>query len=130
MMRRSVLMLSVVVLAVALSLPAMAQGGPGGPPPPGGPGPTAGPGGMMGGMGGGMMSGMMSSPPVIAVAGDYVYVAWMGMLTQYKADDLTVVKSVPMPMPERMRGMGRDRERGGRGADRPEGAAPAAPANP
>jgi hypothetical protein len=82
---------------------------------------------MMGGMMD-RMGGMMSTPPVIAVAGDYVYVAWMGMLTQYKADDLTVVKSVPMPMPERMRGMGRDG--GGRGQNRPEGAPPPPPANP
>jgi len=127
MMRRSVMMLSVVVLAVSLVLPAMAQGGPGGPPPPGAPG--AGPGGGDGGRGGMMdrMGGMMSSPPVIAVAGDYVYVAWMGMLTQYKADDLTVVKSVPIPLPERMRG---GRDGGGRGQNRPEGAAPAPPPPP
>lgn len=116
-MSRSVMFVMMVLVGLTLVLPAMAQGGP--PPgPPGagaGPGGPGGPGGDRGGMmGGGMMGGMAAAPPVIAVAGDFVYVAWMGTLSQYKVSDLTLVKSVPLPMPQgMMRGGRREGARGG-----------------
>ncbi|MEI6500269.1 MAG: hypothetical protein WCP21_04490, partial [Armatimonadota bacterium] len=89
MTSRSLMVACVVLVALVLALPAMAQGGP----PPGAP-----QGGMPGmgmpGMGMGMGGGMTQAPPVVVVTDKYVFVAWMGTLSQYDVNTLALVKSV------------------------------------
>jgi len=118
MTSRSLMVACVVLVALVLALPAMAQGGP----PPGAP-----QGGMPGmgmpGMGMGMGGGMTQAPPVVVVTDKYVFVAWMGTLSQYDVNTLALVKSVQLPMP-----MGRG-GRGGRDGGGP-GGAPGADAPP
>ena len=110
-MRRGLLTVCVVALALALVLPAMAQGGP----PPGAPQggmPGMGQPGMgqpgMGMPGMGMGGGMAQAPPVVVVTDKYVFVAWMGTLSQYDVNTLALVKSVQLPSPMGRGGRGRD----------------------
>ena len=88
MMARSVLLIAVVLLVLAL--PAFAQ------PPAGGQ--AGGQAGGRGDRGGGM--GMMSAPPVMTMAEGNLYVIFMGQLSMFNAKTLELVKTVPLPMPQ------------------------------
>jgi hypothetical protein len=74
-------------------------------------------------MGGGGMGGILASPPTVVVSGDYVYVVWLGQLSQYKVADLSLVKTIQLPMPQ-----GGMMGRGGRQHGGADGAPPPPPA--
>lgn len=136
MTSRSLMVACVVLLGLVLALPVMAQGGP----PPGAPqggmlgmGQPGQPGmgmpGMQAGMGMGMGGGMTQAPPVVVVTDKYVFVAWMGTLSQYDVNSLALVKSVQLPSPMGRGGRG-GREGGQGGPGGPPGGAPGADAPP
>jgi hypothetical protein len=126
MMSRTGLILVVVALLL-VTLPVFAQA------PAGGQGGQGGQGGRGGGRMGGMMGGggPMSIPPVMTVTDKFIYVIYLGQLSQIDANTLTVIKTVPLPMPEwlqrMMQGGGQPGGGGGAPAGGPAAPPPAAP---